>query len=122
MSRVRQQYSNEILVGVLKVDGRSPLVVDDVGYFNALADQFLALGVQLVQVTRLEGKVVEDAGNSQTLVDAGVEVIRHTRDVVGLHKRHQLVAPAVNEHVPDVAALTDLMVSQRTTSKPSMLS
>ena len=51
--------------------------------------------------------MVEDAGDAQAPVDAGVEVIRQAGDVVGLHEGNELVTANVYECVADVASLSD---------------
>ena len=50
-------------------------MVNDVGHLDTLADQFFALGVQLVNVACLKREVIEDSGDAEAPVDAVFEVV-----------------------------------------------
>jgi len=83
-------------------------VVHHVGDLDPVREQLAALVPQRGLRTRLEGEVVEGPRHPEAAIDPRVVGRGDARHPPCLHEGEQLVAPGVEEDVPDLAALLHL--------------
>src|SRR6202035_3243802 len=82
-----------------------PVVIDNLGHLHAFGGEFLALSLQACLRASFEGKMIKSRRNSESTIDPGVVLGRNPRDAARLHECQQLIAPGIEEYMPDRTAL-----------------
>src|SRR5262249_52349429 len=95
-------------IGIVKIDGLGPLVVDNVRDHNSLVYQLLTLGLQGCYRAGLKGKMIKRAGDTQPFVNGRVIVRWNPLNSLWLHKGDELIAARVEKHVPNLAPFRNL--------------
>lgn len=83
-------------------------MVDDIGYLDALSAQFVALVGHASLGAGLEGKMIKGGRNTKSTVDARIVFRRDVWNSLRFHKGDKLIAPDIEEEVPDAPAFFDL--------------
>jgi hypothetical protein len=91
-------------VGIFEIDRPSPSVVADIGDFDALGAELIALVGQSGRRPCLAGKMIEGGWNSEAVVDACIKCFRHVRNALRFDEGKKPVAPDIEKEVSKTPA------------------